>query len=135
MASIFNSFCYFQMDVIKLKELLAAKIPIAEISRQLGVSRLTVYRHIRKENVDHRRHTDLSDLQLKEIISDIKVRHPESSEVMVTGHLTQQGIYIQRSRLRKILMDLDPEGIKRRRKRAIKRQVHVQCSMPSIYGT
>ena len=95
---------------------------------QLGVARSTVYRQMRKENVVHEKHTDLDDTQLTEIISEIKGRHPESGEVMVTGHLRQQGIFVQRSRLRKILMDLDPEGIQRRRNQAIKRRVYsVPC--------
>ena len=79
-----------------------------------------MHRCIRKENAVHQKHTDLGGPELKEIISKIKERYPKSGEVMVTDHLRQQSIYIQRSRLRKILGDLDLEGI-RRPKQAIKR--------------
>ena len=116
------------MDTERLKEMLEVKLPIAVIARQLQVSRKQIYSHIHKERIIYTRHSTITTRDLKAAITEIKEAHPESGEVMITGHLRQRGLFVQRERIRNALREVDHEGIERRRLNTIHRRVYsVPC--------
>ena len=98
------------MDTDRLKELLEVKVPVAAIARQYGLSRSQIYRQIHRENIVYARHSDISE------------------EVMVTGHLRQRGIFVQRDRIRSVIREVDPEGVESRQTHSVHRRVYqVPC--------
>ena len=111
-----------QDKIERFKELLNARVSISAISKELSVSRQTLYNIIYSENLNYSKTTDITDVELKTIIQQIKLQHPTSGEVMVTGHLRSQNIHVQRHRIRNIIHEIDPEGVKNRQSSAIKRR-------------
>lgn len=102
------------MDIDRLEELLEAKTSIAEISRAPGVSRRTLYKYIQEHGIENEGHANITEHNLR----------ADSEEVMVTGHLRSQGIYVQRQRIRDNPRDIDAKGIQRRRTHAVQRRVY-----------
>ena len=72
-------------DVVSLIE---SGISVAELSRRLKVSRKTIYKWLRENDLgpQRQRFTNISDESLKEKIVAIKQEHPEVGEIMLTGH-------------------------------------------------
>ena len=47
-----------------------------KVARLLGISRKTLYRRLKEYNIDTNTFTDLSESELDELLSSIKVEHP-----------------------------------------------------------
>ena len=71
-----------------------------------------------------RRYTNISDEDLDRVILVIKECHPNDGERMMSGHLLQQGIFIQRWRLRASIHRVDPVNTALRRSRTVRRRVY-----------
>ncbi|CAB4023417.1 uncharacterized protein LOC111328403 [Paramuricea clavata] len=98
-----------------LEDLISLKVPVSEIARSLGVSHPTVYAAIQGYNIRYEgRFSSHSDENLQDAVIGIKRNHLNAGEVMVQGHLRAQGVNVQRSRLRSIIKEVDPEGVQAR---------------------
>ena len=74
------------------------------------------------------RYSHISDESLREVIEDIQRVHRDMGEVMIMGHLRSRHINVQRRRVRLVLEQIDPEGIRKRRSRPIQRRTYdVPC--------
>ena len=63
-------------------------------SSLLGISRKTLYRRLKEYNIDTSTFTDLSESELDELLSSIKVEHPNYGEVMLQGQLLHIGVKV-----------------------------------------
>jgi hypothetical protein len=78
--------------------------------------------------ISYDRYTHISDDRLKDVIEDIRKDHRNMGEVMVMGHLRSRQINVQRRRVRQVLEQIDPEGLRQRRSRPIQRRSYdVPC--------
>ena len=106
-------------DVVSLIE---SGISVAEISRRLKISRKTIYKWLRENDLQRERFTNISDESLKEEIVAIKQEHPEVGEIMLTGHLRSRNIVVPRRKLRSIVREVDSAGVAARRTNSIRRR-------------
>ena len=82
-----------------------------DISRILGVSRVTLFRHRKEAGIlDNFCYSNLNDEEIEEKVIAIKHEMPEIGERMLLGTLKSQGIIIPRHRLRKAIHSIDPVG-------------------------
>ena len=101
------------------------RFSFTQIAALLGISRATLYRRLGEGGVNHlSTYTDISDADLDAEVLQIKTNHPNDGERMMTGHLTQRGIIVPRSRLRASIHRVDPENTALRRSLAIRRRVY-----------
>lgn len=112
----------------QLLNLLKLKIPITDISKQYGVSRLVVYNAIRQHGIDYERFTNHTTREIESAVRSISEAHPNSGEVMIQGHLETRGEHVQRNKIRRAIHSVDPEGVDKRKQAPIKRRVY---SVPS----
>ena len=66
----------------------------------------------------------MTDRELDDKIRLIKQTHPHDGEVMITGHLQQEGICLSRHRIRASIHRVDPTGVAERGSKAVKRRVY-----------
>lgn len=111
----------------RLENLLRLKLPISRIADELQVSRPSVYKAIKELNINVAKFTNISENGIQEAVASVKARHPNAGEIMMQGHLSAQGIHVQRNRVRKAVHDLDP-SVSARKRPAIRRRVYsVPC--------
>jgi hypothetical protein len=89
------------------------RFSVRAIARLCECSERTVRRQIlanghREVNEASRRYTDISDLQLTDVIAFIREISPQMGNVYLYGALSELGIHVQRSRVRKITHDINP---------------------------
>ncbi len=94
-------------DIEFLRTLMFSYTKIADI---LGVSRSTLYRKMKEEGVSFDRYSPVSDQVLDNIVAEIKQSHPNDGEVLLTGHLRSQSIFLPRTRIRASIHRIDPVG-------------------------
>ena len=97
---------YFTEDQLRYLRTLGFKW--AQIAEIFGTSRMTLYRR-RKELglLNEELFSDISDSDLKDIVSSLKNKLPDCGERMVSGFLQEQGIFIPRCRLRIAIHKVD----------------------------
>ncbi|XP_064387315.1 uncharacterized protein LOC135335697 [Halichondria panicea] len=98
-------------DIEFLRTLMFSYTKIADI---LGVSRSTLYQKM-EEGVSFDRYSPVSDQVLDNIVAEIKQSHPNDGEVLLTGHLRRQSIFLPRTRIRASIHRIDPVGTAARR--------------------
>lgn len=82
-----------------------------DMSRLLGVSERTIWRRLREFNIESTRpFSAISDLDLDNIVKDIKERFPNAGYRMMLGHLKSRGQRVQQMRVRASMRRTDPEG-------------------------
>ena len=72
----------------------------------------------------------MTDDELDAKVKSIKQTHPQYGEVMIVGHLRQDGIRLARSRISASIHRVDPKGVAERRSKAVKRRVY-QVGFPN----
>lgn len=68
--------------------------------------------------------SNITDLELDNIVRRIKLAHPSAGYIIVQGHLLAKGIYVQRRRIRSAVQRVDPHGIENRSIKTIRRRVY-----------
>ena len=101
-----------------------------KIAEKLNISRQTLYRHL-EGNSSLFGYTDIS---LDSIISAYVAAHPNDGERMVIGHLRSSNVFVQRSRIRESMHQVDPVGVADRRRTTIKRRVYTMLIIQMRYG-
>ncbi len=79
-----------------------------EVAQCLQVSRSTLWRRMREMNVSLNRYSDISDVQLDDLVSTIQQQSPNIGQVMMQGFLEQRGVHVQRYRIRESIARTDP---------------------------
>ena len=99
---------YFTEDQLRyLRTLIGFKW--AQIAEIFGTSRMTLYRRRRELGLlNEERFSNISDSDLKDIVSSLKNKLPDCGERIVPGFLRAQGIFIPRCRLRIAIHEVDP---------------------------
>ena len=95
-----------------MEDLLALNFTICQIARILNVGRTTLYKKMQEYGILYDRYSHISDERLREVIEDIQRVHRDMGEVMIMGHLRSRHINVQRHRVRLVLGQIDPEGIR-----------------------
>ena len=62
--------------------------------------------------------------QLDAAVRKVKHDHPNDGEIMVAGHLLEQGICVQHAKLCENIHCTDPNGVVRRRSFVVKRRAY-----------
>lgn len=95
-----------------------------EISTLLGVSERTIYRRLHDFNLKFQEFSDVSDSVLDEHLITLCNEFPNCGERFLNQILKQQGLVLQRVRLRESLLRVDSDGVKRRKKNGLHRRVY-----------
>ena len=100
----------FYVQPETLEELLGLGFSKQKIAKIFGVSRWTVYRRIQQFNLEHlSEFSNLSDVELDQIISDYTSRHGRTTgQVLIMGYLHSLGLRVQRTRVRNSMARIDP---------------------------
>lgn len=107
-----------------LESLLDNSFQISEISQIFCVSESTIYRRMSKYNLSKLSFSDISDELLDEKTEKISQEFLLCDENMIKQMLCQQGIKVQRWRLRDSLHRIDSEGVVARRKVRLHRRIY-----------
>lgn len=118
-------------DIEFLRQLRFSWTKISEI---LGISRSTLYRRLRQEDVtEHLSYSNISDTALDSIVEQIKERHPNDGERLMIGHLMSRGICVPRTRLRASIHRVDPVNTALRRTVTVRRRVYYAEGPNSVW--
>ena len=98
----------YEIDFDVVRELHSIGIPILKIASILGIHRATLYRHMKKYNVELKRFDDISEDDLDSVIKGIKSEHPLCGERMMAGFLISKGLHVSRSKMRASIHRVDP---------------------------
>ena len=88
------------------------------------MSRSTLYHHLEAAGVSTNDYTDLTDENLDQVITTIKVEHPNDGEVLMRGHLLRMGIRVTRQQLHNSIHRVDHENTVARGCLAVRRRVY-----------
>ena len=69
----------------------------------------TLYRHLEEAGVSTNDYTLLTNDNLDQVVTSIKVGHPNDGEVLMRGHLSRMGIRVTRQQLRDSIHRVDHE--------------------------
>ncbi len=78
------------------------------ISNMLGVSRMTIYRRRVMYGLTRDPGIIPTDAQLRTLLREVKLGHPELGEVLAMGRLRGMGYKVTRERLRHAIRSIDP---------------------------
>ena len=98
----------FDISRDQLEYLASLSFSWGEIASLLGVSRMTIYRRRQELNILQQRVSTLTDAELRILIREWKNEMPEIGETIITGRLHASGYYVQRTRIRRAIRDVDP---------------------------
>ena len=103
----------YTLDTARIQELHNLGNSWVDIANTLGVSRKTLYNHLRAIGVRHTRraYTDLDDDELDALVKEISQNHPYSGSTIIQGHLEARNIHIPRLRVQESLRRVDAVGV------------------------
>ena len=108
---------------LELVEVLhSAGFKIQEIASSLLISRVTLWRRLKEEDITLSRYSGMSDHELDDIVREIKSRHPFSGFGLIYGTIKSRGVTIQRYRLRDSIRRVDPIRTSARLNQAVQRR-------------
>ncbi len=74
----------------------------------VGVSRSTLWRRLKTLGIEIEKFTDISDIRLDDMVKQIQEQHPNVGQVILEGYLKQEGVCVQRYRIRESIFRTDP---------------------------
>jgi hypothetical protein len=98
-------------------------IAISKLANVIGVHRNTLSRRIRQLGLN-RKYTELTDMELEQILKEYRLKRPNSGITYVTSYLRSQGLRIQRWRVRNAIQNVDGVGVRIRKRTAINRRAY-----------
>ena len=93
-----------------------------EVADCLNVSRSTIWRHLKEMDVSLETFSDISDSDLDDIVGRFHHGSQNIGQAMIQGLLLQQGIHVQRYRVRESIARTDPIGRSLRWHQAVQRR-------------
>ena len=113
------------VDIRDIEYLRSLRFTWTKIAEILGISRSTLYRRLQEEGLSQdATYSDINDVDLDQLIKEIKEVHPNDGERMIIGHLAQHGVILQRARIRASIHRIDPVNTAIRRSVALRRRVY-----------
>ena len=91
----------------QLNHLISLEFSWNDISALLGVSRMTLYRRRRELGLLDDPQT-IDDVQLTQLLSEMRQQYPNFGETMALGHLRSLGHRVKRAQLRNAIHQTDP---------------------------
>lgn len=103
----------YDLDLVRAIELHDLGSSWESIADALGVTRQTLYNHLRAAGLPTHRpvFTEISDNDLDQIIAEISLAHPLSGSTIILGHLESRHIHIPVLRVQESLQRVDPVGV------------------------
>lgn len=96
-----------------------------EVAEELGVSISTLHRWRAEVGYEDPFFVVHDDAALTPLISDYLIGHPYRGEMLLTSHLRENyNVKVRRDRLRRLIAEIDPEGLDFRRKKPIVRRTY-----------
>ena len=95
------------------------------MAAMLGVSVSSIRRRMSNYDINTSRpFSEISDVELCQVIDDIRKQCPRSGYRMMQGYLRTRGYKIQQRRVRQMMRQVDPEGTITRWKNTVQRRVY-----------
>ena len=98
----------FEISKEQLLYLSSLSFSWTDISKMLGVSRMTIYRRRVEFDLISEPENVPTDMQLLIVLREMKRSHPDMGEVMCMGIIRSMGYKVTRERLRQAIRSLDP---------------------------
>lgn len=98
----------FDVEKSQLEYLRSLNFTWTEIASLLGVSRMTIYRRRSEYGLLNGNDREMTTSELTGIIQQLRHDNPYSGESILMGHLRSMGVFVPRSRVRRILHRIDP---------------------------
>lgn len=96
-----------------------------EVAEELGVSISTLHRWHAEVGYEDPFFVVHDDAALTPLISEYLIGHPYRGEMLLTSHLRENyNVKVRRDRLRRLIAEIDPEGLDFRRKKPIVRRTY-----------
>ncbi|KAF5274264.1 hypothetical protein FQR65_LT04382 [Abscondita terminalis] len=106
----------------------------SSIANQLGCSQSTIYKKLYEFGMPMRaRYSQISDNELKEVVSQIHEDHPNAGYIMMLSYLKARDIVVPRSKVRKALSLVDPIGTASRWSQSVKRRTYKVSSPNALW--
>ena len=118
------------VDMYEVEFLRSLGFSWTDVANLLRVSRSTLYRRI---ELSSQGYTSISDVDLDQLVHQLKTDHPKDGEVMIAAHLKSTGVRVPRSRLCASIHRVDPHAHDRL-KPSIHRRVYSVIHQ-ILYGT
>ena len=98
---------------------------IKDLAIMLGCSKRTIERRMHQYGLSSRaKYSSISDVDLREAIESILRFNSNMGEKSVEGALKARGIVVQRSRIRDIMYQVDPNGVQHRLRNTLQRRTY-----------
>ena len=107
-----------------ISDMIDEDFTIKEIANILVVSERTIYHRMDAYGLSKLQFTDISDPELDEHVEYLSSQFPNCGERMLNKMFKDQGLFIQRARLRESLHRVDSEGVKSRKRNRLHRRVY-----------
>ena len=98
-----------------------------------GCCTRTIQRKMRDFGIDSNRFSDIGDLHLDELVSEIVTRLPSCGVRSVQSMLRVNGVILQRERVRASLHRVDPAGMEIRLRRTLHRRQYSVTSPNALW--
>lgn len=95
-----------------------------EVAQALLVSRTTIWRKLQETGITMDKYSDISDVNLDQLVGQLQIRHPNCGQVLLRSMLQAQGVCVPRQRLHDSIHRVDPEQCSSRWKQEIKRRTY-----------
>lgn len=116
------------VDEQRLKEMLYLHLPVPCIATLMGVSRRTIYRRMKENELSVREmYSTITDAELDNLVSSIKSDLPNAGYRMVKGRLESLGHRVQYRRVAACMHRVDSMGI-------ISRLLNIGCVVRRVYS-
>ena len=113
----------FNIEKDQLSSLIEAGFTVAQVPELIGVSKRTIFRRMSEFDLSVRAtYTDLTDMELDEIVKQVHVEFPTCGNKQMMGHLLSRGIRVQQVRIRESMRRTDLEGTIARRTGILQRR-------------
>ena len=117
----------------QLRFLLEHSFKVKDIAGMFGCCTRTIQRKMRDFGIDSNRFSDIGDLHLDELVSEIVTRLPSCGVRSVQSMLRVNGVILQRERVRASLHCVDPAGMEIRLRRTLHRRQYSVTSPNALW--
>ena len=98
---------------------------VKDLAIMLGCSKRTIERRMHQYDLSSRaKYSSISDVDLREAIESILRFNSNMGDKSVEGALKARGIVVQRSRIRDIMYQVDPNGVQHRLGNTLQRRTY-----------
>eukprot|EP00112_Aurelia_sp_Birch-Aquarium-sp1_P022602 Seg6421.1 transcript_id=Seg6421.1/GoldUCD/mRNA.D3Y31 product="hypothetical protein" protein_id=Seg6421.1/GoldUCD/D3Y31 len=107
-----------------IQELIDEGFTIGDMAKMLSVSERTIYRRMSDYGIRKHVFTDVGDDELDDKVKAVVSNFPDCGERMLNAILKQEGLLVQRARLRDSISRVDHDGVQARKKNRLHRRIY-----------